>query len=80
MDNQLLSLRDVSHARVGDIVETLKQDKRQHALVVDDQGPNNENTIRGIFSLTQIARQLGIDSQIHELAHTFAKISQMTQR
>lgn len=77
---EVLSLRDVSHARVGDIVETLKHDKRQHALVLDDQGPNNENTIRGIFSLTQIARQLGIDSQIHELDHAFAEISQITQR
>ena len=76
----MLSLRDVSHARVGDIVETLKHDKRQHALVVDDQGVNNENTIRGIFSLTQIARQLGIDIQIHELAHTFSEIAQITHR
>ena len=77
---EVLSIKDVSHARVGDIVETLKHDERQHALVVDNQGPNNEKTVRGIFSLTQIARQLGIDIQIHELAHTFAEIAQMTQR
>ena len=76
---EVLSLRDVSHARVGDIVETLKHAERQHALVVDDQGSNNENTVRGIFSLTQIAHQLGIDIQIHELTHTFAEIAQITQ-
>ncbi len=77
---EVLSLRDVSHARVGDIVETLKHAERQHALVVDDEGSNNKNTVRGIFSLTQIARQLGIDIQIHELDHTFAEIAQMTRR
>ena len=76
---EVLSLRDVSHARVGDIVETLKHAERQHALVVDDQGSNNENSVRGIFSLTQIARQLGVDIQIHKLDHTFAEIAQITR-
>lgn len=77
---EVLSLSDVSHARVGDIVDTLKHDGRQHAVVVDTQGPNNEKTIRGIISLTQIARQLGINIQIYELAHTFAEIAEKTQR
>ena len=40
---------------------------------------SRENTVRGIFSLTQIARQLGIDIQIHELDYTFAEITQMAR-
>ena len=44
-----------SKPRVGHVVETLRRAGRQHALVVDA-----ERMVRGIFSLTQIARQLGV--------------------
>ena len=34
-----------------------------------------QQSVRGIFSLTQIARQLGIPpQQIHDIARTFAEI------
>lgn len=48
-------------------------------ITVEDIMVSRENTVRGIFSLTQIARQLGIDIQIHELDHTFAEIAQMAR-
>ena len=35
---EVLNLRDVQHARVGQIVATLKESARQHALVVDHDG------------------------------------------
>jgi CBS domain-containing protein len=69
---------DVLHARVGDVVATLRRSGRQHALVVEREasgatGPTH--TIRGIFSLTQIARQLGLPPQsAHDIGSTFAKI------
>ncbi|MFZ3174169.1 MAG: CBS domain-containing protein, partial [Thiobacillus sp.] len=62
------------HAHVGDIVETLKHSGRQHALVVEDEPLTEKPTIRGIFSASQIARQLGIPLQAQELAQTFEQI------
>lgn len=72
-------IKDVSTARVGDIVETLKSKKRQHALVVDYQGFNNKRTIRGIFSLNQIARQLGIQVRSYAVGDTLAEIARVLQ-
>lgn len=71
---EAISIKDVSASRVGDIVETLKRVQRQHALVVDHQGVGNQKTVRGIISLTQIARQMGIDVQTYEAAKTIAEI------
>jgi len=59
-------IEDVSKAKVGDILETLKKDHREHALVMDKQGKNNELTIRGIFSIYRIARQLGLGISLDE--------------
>jgi len=71
---EVLPLDDVLHAHVGDIVETLKHSGRQHALVVEDDPLTGKPTIRGIFSASQIARQLGIPIQVQALAQTFQEI------
>ena len=73
---EVLSFSDVLRARVGDIVATLKLAGRQHALVVEpsESGAPGLRAARGIFSLTQIARQLGIPPQVHDIARTFAEI------
>lgn len=71
---EVMALQDVLHARVGDIVATLKNSGRQHALVVEEESVSGKATIRGVFSASQIARQLGIVLQQHELAQTFAEI------
>lgn len=73
---EVLHIKDVSIACIGEIIETLKAAGRQHALVVDNQGIRNERTVRGIFSLNQIARQLGINLQSFEVPHTLAEIAQ----
>lgn len=75
-----LNIKDVSHARVGDLLETLKHHHRQHALVVDTQGPRNEITVRGIFSLTQIARQMGVHVQTYDVAENLAEIAHFIQK
>jgi hypothetical protein len=71
-----MDLDEVVRARVGDIVASLKLSGRQHALVTEtaaDQG--GTRIVRGIFSLTQIARQLGLPSPgEHDVARTFAEI------
>jgi CBS domain containing-hemolysin-like protein len=79
-DIEVLLIQEVSTARVGDIVETLKQTARQHALVADFQGIGNRKTIRGIISLTQIARQLGVQLQNYEVAHTLAEIAHVIHK
>ena len=70
----VIPLEAVLHAHVGDIIETLKQSARQHAVVVEEETSTGKAAIRGIFSAAQIARQLGIVLQKHNLFHTFAEI------
>lgn len=74
-DLEVLMLDDVKGAKVGHILATLKAAGRQHALVVTDNA-NETHALRGIFSATQIARQLGVQIQITEVARTFAQIEQ----
>lgn len=74
---EILERDAVARARVGDVIATLRVAGRQHALAVETkpEAPGNEKTIIGIFSLTQIARQLGIPpQQVHDIARTFAEI------
>jgi CBS domain-containing protein len=75
---EAMELHDVQQVRVGDVVETLKRSGRQHALVIESgppDAPAATRTVRGIFSLTQIARQLGLPPQVgYSVARTFAEI------
>jgi CBS-domain-containing membrane protein len=72
-DLEVLKIEDVKNAQVGHIVASLKHSHRQHALAVAE-GPDGKQSVCGLFSLTQIARQLGAQVQSFELAHTFAEI------
>lgn len=71
---EVLRLDEVLYATVGDIVLTLKNSGRQHALVVEEDAASGKPTIRGIFSAAQIARQLGISTGARELSDTFAEL------
>jgi CBS domain containing-hemolysin-like protein len=67
---EVIALADVQGARVGHVLETLRRLGRQHALVLD-----SERAVRGIFSITQIARQLGLALPSGgEVARTFSEI------
>lgn len=68
-----MRMADVQQARVGDIVVSLKKVHRQHALVVSE-GADGKQVVSGLFSITQIARQLGAQVQSFELARTFTEI------
>jgi CBS domain-containing protein len=70
---EVLNLQDVTASKVGHILSTLKAAGRQHAMVVEEN-VNGSQAICGIFSATQIARQLGVQIQITEIARTFAEI------
>lgn len=70
---EVIDLSAVLSARVGDVLATLKRSGRQHALAVD-QATGGHQMVRGIFSATQIARQLDIAPYPPETGHSFAEI------
>lgn len=70
---EALFMVDVVNASVGDIIETLKNMGRQHALVID-LDEDKRQVVRGIFSTKQISMQLGVDFQPTEIAKTFAEL------
>lgn len=67
---EVIALEDAAAARVGHVLETLRRAGRQHALVAD-----GEHMVCGIFSLSQVARQLGVSVATGgEVARTFSEI------
>jgi predicted transcriptional regulator len=70
----VLQLQEVRQARVGDVVATLKYFGRQHTLVVETDQDRMSQKVRGIFSATQIGRQLGMNVAPGEIASTFAEL------
>jgi len=77
---EVLLYADLVHAEVGHIVATLKHAGRQHALVTDLSGNGKVQAVRGIFSTSQIARQLGIAIHTTQVAQTFAEIGAALRR
>lgn len=73
---QLLTLHmsDVQGASVGDIVETMKEFGRQHILVAESLNDEPGESIRGIFSTSQISRQVGFTIELVERATNFAEV------
>lgn len=69
------TLRDVAAAKVGHVVASLQQASRHHGLVGEPMAHGGER-IRGIFSATEIARQLGEPIHIPDIATTFAEVEQ----
>lgn len=89
-DVEVLAFEDVDRARVGHVLETLRKGGRQHALVVDFDlaapkslldAPIRRTMVRGIFSISQLARQLGLSLQsVGEVARTFSEIEAALSR
>ncbi|ABA56635.1 CBS domain containing protein [Nitrosococcus oceani ATCC 19707] len=74
--NQLeaLDMEDVYQASVGDVVEVLREARRQHALVLDRSTETTGPLVRGIFSITQIGKQLGMEIQATGRVQSFAEM------
>jgi hypothetical protein len=70
---ETFQLAMVMRVEVGHVVATLKACGRQHAFVVDRNAAGRQ-IICGVFSATQIARQLGISFQTGDTARIFAEI------
>jgi CBS domain-containing protein len=67
---EAIAIQDVAQMRVGHIVATLQSVRRQHVMASEEGGTR----IRGLFSASRIARQLGTDLSTAEVAQTFAEI------
>lgn len=70
---EALPIEAVREAKVGQIIATLKHAGRQHALVVEQDG-TGQQALCGLFSLTQIARQMGVQTEGFDLNRLFADI------
>jgi hypothetical protein len=71
----VLDFAEVERSTVGDVVLTLRKVGRQHALV-REKTPRGEE-IRGVFSISQIARQLGVPIQTNDVVQSFAGLEQL---
>lgn len=69
-----LYFKEVLNVRVVDILDALKRLGRQHILVEDVDAATGLPRVRGVFSATNIGRQLGVPVLGFELASTFAEI------
>jgi hypothetical protein len=67
-----LPLESLLDAKIGHVVATLRKAGRHHALVVETVQGND--VVRGIFSLSQIASELGISLEANAVAGTFAEV------
>ena len=75
-DITVLEMDHLRDACVGHIVATIHQLERRHLLVVDTDGEGHHD-VRGLFSATQISRQLGYDITEEVVpAHSLAEMVQ----
>jgi CBS domain containing-hemolysin-like protein len=69
---EAVSLDDVKSAKAGHVLATLKASGRQHALVMETV--EGRPMVRGLLSLSQLSKQLGVDVVTSEVAQSFAAI------
>jgi len=71
-DLDSVQMEDVARVSVGDIVETLKMSDRNHILITESL--QSGLCVRGLFSRTQVSRQLGEPIKFNNRANTFAEL------
>nr|VFK54891.1 MAG: CBS domain-containing protein [Candidatus Kentron sp. TUN]VFK57691.1 MAG: CBS domain-containing protein [Candidatus Kentron sp. TUN]VFK66472.1 MAG: CBS domain-containing protein [Candidatus Kentron sp. TUN] len=77
----VISLVNVRNAKVGHIVATLRRLDRKHLLVIDTDKTTGKKSICGLFSTSQIGRQLGVlVVPAMPAAQTLAEIKQKLER
>ena len=70
-----VQMQDVARYKVGDIVETIKNSGRHHVLVIEDL--DDYASIRGVFSISQLSRQIGEKIEFNNRANTFSELEHM---
>jgi CBS domain-containing protein len=71
---EVIQMRDVLDASVGQVIATLRRARRQHAMVVEPDEGDSCQAVRGLLSTSQIARQLGVPVHVGDIVQTFAEI------
>lgn len=71
-----VEFHSLGRATVGNVVATLLKFGRPHLLVCESTPPTGQARIRGLISLTQVERQLGVTLPSLAIASTFAEIEQ----
>ncbi|MBB70882.1 MAG: hypothetical protein CMF50_00600 [Legionellales bacterium] len=65
-----IPMEELRITRVGHVLQTLKNAKQHYALVVEINPDTQAQTVRGLFSLSQISKQLSINISDEELHAT----------
>lgn len=73
---EVIPIEEVLKSKVGHVVASLRDTGRQHILVMENN-VDNKPSVCGIFSLTQIERQLGVTISSTKVAENFAEIEEM---
>ncbi len=65
--------KELEKSVVGDVIELLKESKRNHMLVIEKH--QTHTCVRGLISLSQVGRQLGEEITKNERAATFSALN-----
>lgn len=76
---EVLDMAEVRQARIGDLVETLRESGRQHALAMR-VGKEGMPEICGVFSAADLSRRLGAPVVPVAVPRTFAEIEETIAR
>jgi len=76
---EAVDMDDLVLARVGHVVMTLQAVGRRHALVVETD-KDGKQMLRGLFSATQVEKQLGTSIDTPEIARSFAQVGELLTR
>ena len=68
-----IPIEEVGHAKVGHVIASLRDSGRQHTLVIDNHLLGKVQ-VCGIFSISQIEKQLGALIESTSVAKSFAEI------
>lgn len=72
-DAEVMHLKDVSGARVGNVLATLKELGTPHCLVVEHD-EHDHHVLCGVFVLAEIERQMGLEPATDQVASTFSQV------
>ncbi|SHL13950.1 CBS domain-containing protein [Nitrosospira sp. Nsp11] len=72
---EAIPIEQVRHGKVANVIASLRNAGRQHSLVIEND-PDGNLEVCGIFSLTQIEKQLGSAILPIEVARTFTEIEE----
>ena len=72
-DAEVMHLKDVAGASVGNVVATLKALGKPHCLVVEHD-ENDNHVLCGVFLLPEVERQMGLEPQTEAIANTFSQV------